>query len=187
MRAITSVVNRYYDPATDQFLSIDPDVATTNQPYVFTNDNPLNFTDPSGEVAVALMGGGSQSLKQEAATINLMLESQMTNFGGPVGVTPFVTVASLNGTSFLALVLTPDDPGKGKIKVTILSPNAKQLESKGAGNSSNLNLAVLVGGTVVGVTGFLQSLKLIFLTPPDLPEGALGLTENWEWAGFLLF
>ena len=181
------LINRYYDPATDQFLSIDPDVATTNQPYVFTNDNPLNFTDPSGEVAVALMGGGSQSLKQEAATINLMLESQMTNFGGPVGVTPFVTVASLNGTSFLALVLTPDDPGKGKIKVTILSPNAKQLESKGAGNSSNLNLAVLVGGTVVGVTGFLQSLKLIFLTPPDLPEGALGLTENWEWAGFLLF
>jgi len=35
-------INRYYDPATDQFLSIDPDVATTNQPYVFTNDDPLN-------------------------------------------------------------------------------------------------------------------------------------------------
>jgi hypothetical protein len=26
---MTSVVNRYYDPTTDQFMSIDPDVATT--------------------------------------------------------------------------------------------------------------------------------------------------------------
>jgi hypothetical protein len=39
---------RNYDPTTDQFLSIDPDVATTDQPYVFTNDNPLNATDPLG-------------------------------------------------------------------------------------------------------------------------------------------
>jgi hypothetical protein len=45
---VTSAINRYYDPATDQFLSIDPDVASTDQPYVFTNDNPLNATDPLG-------------------------------------------------------------------------------------------------------------------------------------------
>jgi hypothetical protein len=45
---VTSVVNRYYDPTTDQFLSIDPDVATTDQPYVFTNDDPLNASDPLG-------------------------------------------------------------------------------------------------------------------------------------------
>jgi ankyrin repeat protein len=44
----TSIVNRYYDPTTDQFLSIDPDVATTDQPYVFTNDDPLNGADPLG-------------------------------------------------------------------------------------------------------------------------------------------
>ncbi|MHB8379748.1 MAG: RHS repeat-associated core domain-containing protein [Acidimicrobiales bacterium] len=42
-------MNRYYDPTTDQFISIDPLVATTNQPYVFTNDNPLNATDPLGQ------------------------------------------------------------------------------------------------------------------------------------------
>jgi hypothetical protein len=40
--------NRYYDPTTDEFLSIDPDVAATDQPYVFTNDNPLNAEDPLG-------------------------------------------------------------------------------------------------------------------------------------------
>jgi RHS repeat-associated protein len=42
------LINRYYDPTTDQFLSIDPDVAKTDQPYVFTNDDPLNSTDPFG-------------------------------------------------------------------------------------------------------------------------------------------
>jgi len=41
-------INRYYVPATDQFLSIDPDVQTTDEPYVFTNDDPLNETDPLG-------------------------------------------------------------------------------------------------------------------------------------------
>jgi hypothetical protein len=46
---VTSVINRYYDPATDQFLSIDPDVATTDQPYVFTSDEPLNAADPTLE------------------------------------------------------------------------------------------------------------------------------------------
>jgi RHS repeat-associated protein len=42
------LINRYYDPTTDQFLSIDPQVATTNQPFVFTDDDPLNSTDPLG-------------------------------------------------------------------------------------------------------------------------------------------
>ena len=45
---MTSVINRYYDPTTDEFLSIDPDVAATDQPYVFTDDDPLNAEDPLG-------------------------------------------------------------------------------------------------------------------------------------------
>ena len=42
------LVNRYYDPSTDQFLSVDPLVDETGQPYVFTNDDPLNATDALG-------------------------------------------------------------------------------------------------------------------------------------------
>ncbi len=42
------MVGRYYDPSTDQFLSVDPDVAETGQPYAFTGDDPLNATDPLG-------------------------------------------------------------------------------------------------------------------------------------------
>ena len=53
MRQPDGRVDRYYDPSTDQFLSVDPDLAETGQPYAFTGDDPLNATDPLG-----LKGGG---------------------------------------------------------------------------------------------------------------------------------
>ncbi|MGH3522590.1 MAG: RHS repeat-associated core domain-containing protein, partial [Mycobacterium sp.] len=40
--------NRYYDPTTAQFLTIDPALATTRQPYIYVDDNPLNGIDPTG-------------------------------------------------------------------------------------------------------------------------------------------
>jgi RHS repeat-associated protein len=42
--------NRVYDPATAQFLSRDPLVALTEEPYSYTGDNPVNYGDPSGLV-----------------------------------------------------------------------------------------------------------------------------------------
>jgi RHS repeat-associated protein len=39
---------RYYDPATAQFLTVDPDVATTLSPYAYVADDPLNATDALG-------------------------------------------------------------------------------------------------------------------------------------------
>jgi RHS repeat-associated protein len=42
------LINRYYDPNTYQFLSVDPKVATTLQPYAFVGGDPLNATDPLG-------------------------------------------------------------------------------------------------------------------------------------------
>lgn len=40
--------NRYYDPTTGFFLSVDPLVATTGQPYLYANGNPTTLSDPSG-------------------------------------------------------------------------------------------------------------------------------------------
>ncbi len=39
---------RWYDPATGQFLSADPLVETTGQPYGYADDDPLGFIDPTG-------------------------------------------------------------------------------------------------------------------------------------------
>ena len=53
---MASAFNRYYDPTTDQFISVDPAVATTGRPYAFVNDSPLNSTDPLGLGPVAYGG-----------------------------------------------------------------------------------------------------------------------------------
>jgi len=42
------LINRYYNPATGQFLSVDPDVATTGEPYGYAAGNPVDKTDPTG-------------------------------------------------------------------------------------------------------------------------------------------
>jgi RHS repeat-associated protein len=39
---------RDYDPATAQFLTVDPDIDTTRQPYGYTADDPLSSVDPNG-------------------------------------------------------------------------------------------------------------------------------------------
>ena len=44
---------RYYDPATAEFLTIDPASAQTQAPYLYGADDPLNMDDPRGECATA--------------------------------------------------------------------------------------------------------------------------------------
>jgi RHS repeat-associated protein len=40
--------NRYTDPTLGIFLSVDPLVATTSDPYLYANGNPTTLSDPSG-------------------------------------------------------------------------------------------------------------------------------------------
>ena len=42
------LINRYYDPSTGQFLSVDPLVGITDQPYQYVGGDPINGSDPSG-------------------------------------------------------------------------------------------------------------------------------------------
>jgi RHS repeat-associated protein len=42
------LIDRYYDPTTGQFLSVDPLVAATGQPYAYANGNPVSNSDPTG-------------------------------------------------------------------------------------------------------------------------------------------
>ncbi len=42
------LVNRYYDPSTGQFLSVDPLVGITDQPYQYAGGDPINGSDPLG-------------------------------------------------------------------------------------------------------------------------------------------
>lgn len=42
------LINRYYDPKTAQFLTIDPALGVTGQPYAYAGNNPINLADPFG-------------------------------------------------------------------------------------------------------------------------------------------
>jgi RHS repeat-associated protein len=44
---------RVYDPATAQFLSVDPVLPITRAPYNYAGDNPLNRSDPTGLMAIS--------------------------------------------------------------------------------------------------------------------------------------
>lgn len=51
MRAATQLIYmraRTYDPVTAQFLSVDPALAETGEPYSYAAGNPVNRADPSG-------------------------------------------------------------------------------------------------------------------------------------------
>jgi RHS repeat-associated protein len=47
-KAVGTALARYYDPAIAQFLSRDPDVASTLSPYAYVAGDPLNAVDPAG-------------------------------------------------------------------------------------------------------------------------------------------
>ena len=76
------LIDRYYDPSTDQFMSVDPLFDATNQPYVFLGDDPLNSTDPLGDVAGS---GRWVACLVLAATINCLSLFRANEPGGGPG------------------------------------------------------------------------------------------------------
>jgi RHS repeat-associated protein len=50
---------RVYDPSTAQFLTVDPLVSATREPYVYGGDNPLTYKDRSGLGIEEVLEGGS--------------------------------------------------------------------------------------------------------------------------------
>jgi RHS repeat-associated protein len=45
---LTYNIARYYDPTSGQFLTVDPMVDMTDQPYAYVAGDPVNLLDPSG-------------------------------------------------------------------------------------------------------------------------------------------
>ncbi|MDJ0770486.1 MAG: RHS repeat-associated core domain-containing protein [Ilumatobacter sp.] len=40
--------NRHHDPTLGQFISVDPLVTQTSEPYIYASGNPITWSDPSG-------------------------------------------------------------------------------------------------------------------------------------------
>jgi RHS repeat-associated protein len=56
------LANRYYDPATGQLMSLDPEISMTRQAYAYANDNPVNAKDPNGLATLGACAGGGMDI-----------------------------------------------------------------------------------------------------------------------------
>ncbi len=110
--------HRYYDPATAQFLSVDPLVAQTLQPYVYAGNDPVNGNDPSGlcaclaavpaQAATGLAGGLLATAPAYGAFLTLSdftaADAGLIAIIGGLGVFPFVlmSLVVIGGAVFLS-------------------------------------------------------------------------------------
>ena len=77
---------RYYDPRISIFVSVDPLAEQTMEPYLYTGNNPIMFTDPTGMSKEGLEhdppGGGNdrpfgQANYEQKPTINILQTSSV--------------------------------------------------------------------------------------------------------------
>ena len=105
-------MGRYYDPATGQFLNVDPLVDATGQTYVYTGDDPVNGVDPSGlswydpswaSPALDSVGSGLTSLGECLGSLSCLSPEGLANAGAGFADQAAQLVDSLicNGTSQL--------------------------------------------------------------------------------------
>jgi RHS repeat-associated protein len=151
---------RYYDPATAQFLTLDPAVAQTRSPYGYVDSDPLNGVDPTG------LGDGGPTWKDIITVIVLGLELL-----GPGGVTPPPVNQPLSPPAGLGGITDPN-PGGTKPSPPVQGPGPvepspepggspdgetpttgnESVGNVGIGNVGNTNIGdINVGNTVFGL------------------------------------
>ena len=99
------LIGRYYDPSTGQFLSADPLVALTGQPYVYTGDDPVNAIDPNGldcgvfSVVCGAYDATAGAVKDAAGAIyhHIGLAVELTAAGICIVATTGVCIAAVLG------------------------------------------------------------------------------------------
>jgi len=86
---------RYYDPGTGQFMSVDPLVDETGQPYAYTSGNPLNNTDPTGLFCVPFVTRGGCRLPTWG-------EARQEGYGTAVSASAVLDSMTFGGFSYVA-------------------------------------------------------------------------------------
>ncbi len=169
---------REYDPATDQFLSVDPIAPVTRAPYSYTNDNPLDAADPSGLFCISFSASclgedvgeavgvashiGATVVQSSPVGQDLQLSSEISG----------LTEGLCAGASFV---------GGGNVHVSacyVSSPN---------GQSAITYTGEVGGGFPIGVSGFLGPMISNAQSPSDLGGrfnvAGASIGKEWESGG----
>jgi hypothetical protein len=91
-------VGRYYDPTTGQFLTVDPLVDFTGEPYAYGYDDPTDRADPSGNAAVWGDGAAcSPTIAGSTSEAGVVNGLRLPNGGIGIGANDWVTSTSDGG------------------------------------------------------------------------------------------
>ena len=102
------LIGRYYDPATGQFLNVDPMINETGQAYAYTGDDPVNASDPTGLWTEGLCFEVTGSLIAGSASGGVcIVESNGNQEVGIVGTGGYGFALSLNATKWNKLLKSP--------------------------------------------------------------------------------
>ena len=177
---------RTYDPATGQFLTVDPLVALTNQAYGYANGAPLDIVDPLGLWGWSVVGTALGVVSTVTGVVAIGLA--LTGVGAPVALV-------LEGVSVATGVAGAAVDCSQKIDVTCgLDVAAAGLGSVGAGfrvaahfgavakaTGETVDTVAGIYGTSVGLVGSGKSLTELLrggeaLTGHDAGSGSGGTT-----------
>ncbi len=93
--AMAVLVGRYYDPSTGQFLSVDPMVARTEEPYEYAAADPVNATDANGNITLGVCAQASWTYMIISLDIGECIVAVIT--GPNVGHIGFTSTIGLAG------------------------------------------------------------------------------------------
>jgi len=93
---------RSYDPATAQFLGVDPLVAATETPYGYGAENPLSFSDPTGFFSIPLLGSISEGADAACGVTFEVPGLDAVTCGAAAAATAYLGAKALSETIKLA-------------------------------------------------------------------------------------
>ena len=189
---------RYYDPTTGQFLSVDPLVAATNQPYQYAEDDPANESDPTGLASAGTIcgqygSGSSQCAAAQQRSLRVVNEELANNaasnpcvhiidVAGPVGGLLKRNVGTITTVVATGLCIAPGtDVGCGFYQATALAARTYQRSESGtplisAQNAIDAATTAATFGlvdlpTASGTAGFSTTAATLLRAHAALPEG----------------
>jgi RHS repeat-associated protein len=165
------LIGRYYDPTTGQFLSVDPLVGETGQPYAYTKDDPVNATDPLGDIPYVPTPGGEivgGSLLVDAQEATKTAAATPKSGGS---TTPSVPISGTPAT--VPIFSTPTVNVTATLNATVTGPNPVTPSFNADGVYSTVNLSTKVGPVTVN-----GSIGVEGPTLSSLSDGVFSLGPN---------
>jgi RHS repeat-associated protein len=102
---------RWYDPATGQFSTVDPQVASTLAPYEYAANEPLGKSDPSGALTCTTQASCNMYISENYENLQVLSTTglqYLQSFGFSLAV-----AAGIEGNLIVenSLIATADEPG----------------------------------------------------------------------------